>query len=51
MHSLADSITFEEFNNAIDKVYWDKSLGINGVSPNMIKALNVKNRWILFRFI
>ena len=36
MYSLADPITFKEFNNAIDKVCWHKIPGINGVLPNMI---------------
>jgi len=51
LNCLADTLTFGEFNLAIEKLSWHKSPGKNGVSPNMIKALDVENRRILFRFM
>jgi len=51
IHSLAETITFGEFNITIEKLCWHKSLGKNGVLLNMIKVLNTENRIILFRFM
>ena len=48
--NLADSINFIKFSAVIDKLSWHKAPGINGVSPNMIKALNNDNMVVLFKF-
>ena len=37
-----------EFNRAIKKIILHKTLGLNGVSPNVIKALDDENRNVLF---
>ena len=49
--SLAAPLTFGEFVLAIEKLCWHKSPGKNGVSPNMIKALDEANRRVLFLFM
>ena len=49
--SLAAPLTFGEFVLAIEKLCWHKSPGKNGVSPNMIKALDDTNRRVLFMFM
>ena len=48
---IVDPLSFEEFYLAINKLVWHKSLGMNGVSPNTVKALDSKNKYILFTFI
>ena len=41
---LAEPILQEEFNCAIDKLTWHKVLGINSISPNLLKALDDYNK-------
>ena len=41
-------ISFFEFKEAVKKLVLHKSPGLNGVSPNAIKALNIENEKILF---
>ena len=42
-------MTKNEFNQAIEKMIPHKSPGLNGVSPNTIKALDNENRNMLFQ--
>ena len=42
-------LTKNEFNQAIEKMIPHKSPGLNGVSPNTIKALDNENRNMLFQ--
>ena len=42
-------MNFQEFNVAIKKLTLHKATGLNGVSPNAIKALDDDNKLILFR--
>ena len=51
LFELANSISFVEFIQAVDKLTWHKSPGINGVSPNMIKTLDDENKYVLYLFI
>ena len=48
MESLDESLTFEEFKDAIKALSWHKAPGLNKVVPNAIKALNDENLAILY---
>ena len=48
---LATPITFREFNKVINKLTQHKAPGINGILPNILKALNKDNRWVLFELM
>jgi len=47
LFELADPISFVEFTEAVNKLTWHKSPGMNGVSPNMLKTLDNKNKYVL----
>ena len=49
LNYLNDPLSLLEFNKAIMKIILHKDPGLNGVSPNAIKALNDENRLILFQ--
>ena len=51
LFELADPISFIEFTQAINKLTWHKSSGINRVSPNMLKTLDDENKYVLYLFI
>ena len=44
-----DPLSLIEFNKEITKIILNKASGLNGVSHNAIKALDVENRLILFQ--
>ena len=46
---IGSPLNFQEFNVAIKKLTLHKATGLNGVSPNAIKALDDDNKLILFR--
>ena len=48
LKQLNDPLTRMEFNQAIKKIILHKAPGLNGVSPNAIKALDDENRNVLF---
>ena len=47
-NQLNNSLTRMEFNQAIKKIL-NKAPGLNGVSPNAIKDLDDKNRYVPFQ--
>ena len=40
-----------EFEKALKRLAWPKAPGINGISPNALKALDKRHEKILFNFI
>ena len=51
IQELAQELTFEELDKAVNALAWHKSPSINRVSPNTLKLLDEPYRRILFRFI
>ena len=49
LNNLNDPLSLIEFNKGITKIFLHIAPGLNGVSPNAIKALNDENRLILFQ--
>lgn len=51
IEEFRSTITQIEFNMVIENLIWHKALGINGISPNILKVLDSGKQLILFNFI
>ena len=51
VYNIAGLIMLDELNLAINKLVWHKAPSRNGVTPNIIKALNHNNCITLLKFI
>jgi hypothetical protein len=51
LHDIDSPITFEEVNNAINKLKSGKSPGLNGISPEAYKAMNGTMRRRVHKYV
>ena len=47
IESLADELSYDEFNISLENLAWHENPGINGLSSNILKLLESKNKLIL----